>query len=382
MHQDHIRTALSRILQSPVRDELWDYLEEMAFVEEVEVGAEDINLLADRARQVIRAGGGGPMGAPAPRVLKKKDTNTQGQELSVLRPLALSLLIAQRANKDPMVRSFREEVLGGELLAYEDVERWVREQSEKDGPSSFWITMPANVDIEGVIRTKMPQGMSEDFKESFAEGIPWSPVPKGGLIDDNFELRYLEYGTPDKMWTRIQAIAAGGVLERLLTLTERLIDPVPSLESPTPSYPWTLGQAAVFVLAELAPFVDPIKYKVNDSPYLRGATRIVLDIDPTATPDEVAAKYRSVRDRILSRRPRTMSAKHLRLAMFAAERPDNETWDEKRHGWNRACPEPLYPGYNYGPEDRRNFHRHVVEACDRLLDPGFQTLSNESPARS
>ena len=69
-----------------------------------------------------------------------------------------------------------------------------------------------------------------------------------------------------------------------------------------------------------------------------------------------------------------MSVKHLRLAAFAAERPENETWDEKRRAWNRAYPEPLCPGYNYEPEDRRNFHRDVLESCDRILDPGFRTL--------
>ena len=69
-----------------------------------------------------------------------------------------------------------------------------------------------------------------------------------------------------------------------------------------------------------------------------------------------------------------MSEKHLRLAAFVAECPEDEPWDEKMRAWNRAYAEPDYHGYNYGPEHGRNFHRDASQACDRLLNPEYQTL--------
>ena len=373
-----VMDRLSQVLQAPVEDALWDYLIRKDCIQEVQVGrGRDINWLAGEARDVMEAGGGGARGKPAPRMLQETKPTDQGPELTTLRHQALSLLIAKRARNEPMVKAFREEVLGGELLAFGDIRRWMEEQGEKDGTEiSSWLTVPVAEDPEGVIMTELHAAPLEHQRgmERF------SPSPYSGTIDGFTSSRYLEYGMPGTMWSRFEFIKAGGVLDRLLTLTERLVEPLASLSSPSVPYPWTHAQGAVFVLTGLAPEVHSVKYRVRESVWLRGATRILLDIDPNTTPDEVARQYRSVRNKI-SNRPRTMDEKHLRLAAFAADRPESETWDAKLLAWNEAYPEPQYPDYNYAPEDRRNFYKHVSEACDRLLNPDFPPLWETDSSR-
>ena len=317
-----------------------------------------------------------PLGREAPKMLREKEPAPQGLEISALRSLALSRLIAKEASEEPMVRSFREEVLGGELVPFYDIRRWVRDQHDPN--PSGWLTVPITHDPEGVIRTEIRASAMEHLS-----GVSrWSPSLTGGTLDDLPRLRYLEYGTPGGAWSTIQPVVAGSVLDRLLTLAQRLIAPLVSLEFPTVPYPWTVAQATVFVLTGLAPEVSTVKYRVRESPYLSGATRILLDIDPSTTPNEVAQEYRSVRDKILSKRPRAMTEKHLRLAAFAAERPESETWDEKMRAWNQAYPEPQYTRYNYGPEDRRNFHKHVLDAWARLLYPEIRELREPDSNKS
>ena len=375
--EEQVREYLDHATGGAISDRLWALLKDDDRIMPVREGEEPLSELAEYVRRLKQAVSGNdlvPLGREPPKMLREKESQIPGLENSALRSLALSILIAKEASEEPMVKSFREGVLGGQLLAAYEVQSWVRDQQEY--VVSAWLTVPIIHDPEGVIKTEIrTSSMENQSGES-----RWSASPTEGTMDQLPRSRFLEYGIPGETWSTMQPVAAGSVLDRLLTLAERLVAPlIPLLDGTTVSgsmapYPWTIAQATLFVLTGLAPEVNAVKYRVRESPWLTGATRILLDIDPSTTPDEVAQEYRSVRSKILSKRPRSMTEKHLRLAAFAAERPESETWDEKMRAWNQAYPEPQNPHYNYGPEDRRNFHRDVLDAWARLLYPKFRGL--------
>jgi hypothetical protein len=164
---------------------------------------------------------------------------------------------------------------------------------------------------------------------------------------------------------RRQLAFPGGILERLWNVSDHLINP--HYSSKCPAFPWNKGQATLFILTGLYPQVRGVSSRVLDSPYLRGATRIVLTVDPAVSPAELAERYQEVRARVVSQRYRSLSTKHLLLAAFIAERPDEETWEQKRLEWNKQ-----YPQYRYGQVT--NFSRDASRAINHLLNPKYETV--------
>ena len=71
-----------------------------------------------------------------------------------------------------------------------------------------------------------------------------------------------------------------------------------------------------------------------------------------------------------------MSDKHLRIAAFVAERPEDEAWEKRMMAWNKAFPDTKFPGYRY--EHKSNFTRDAIQARNRLLHP----KSEDAPAES
>src|SRR5205823_643336 len=129
--------------------------------------------------------------------------------------------------------------------------------------------------------------------------------------------RFLKYGGGTDNWTQVVPTRIDGLLERLRNLSERLAK----------VYDWQEAQATLFVLTGAVPFISPIQATTimrRRSLYFN--QHIVLDIDPTVSPQEVAKCYRLNRKSIKARRTGNLSEKHLRLATFNAERPREETW--------------------------------------------------------
>jgi hypothetical protein len=98
----------------------------------------------------------------------------------------------------------------------------------------------------------------------------------------------------------------GGVLEHLRQISERLAR----------YYGWEPADAAVCVLSAAAPLVQAIRGEVQLKFPMAARSKIVLTIDATATPNEVAAAYAHVRRRQFGR-VRRPAAKHAQLAVFA-----------------------------------------------------------------
>lgn len=156
----------------------------------------------------------------------------------------------------------------------------------------------------------------------------------------------LAYSVPSDRWERCIPTAANGVLERLRQISEWLSE----------HYRWQEAQATIFVLTGRTPLVPPAEAKIERE-------AIVLTVDPSLTPRQVADYYRQFKKGILGgSRIKALSVKHLQLAAFAADRPSEEPWAKKMDAWNRSrkSPEERYTIASY-------FRRDCLQAQSRLL---------------
>jgi hypothetical protein len=214
----------------------------------------------------------------------------------------LAILWAKEAEADPDVVAFRKEVLRGRLLQVEDVEGWLEEHAKADGP---------------------------------------------GKSERGSQIQVLAYAIPADRWERCIPTAASRVLERLRQIVERLSE----------RYRWQEAQATIFVLTGRTPLVPPAEAKIERE-------AIVLTVDPSLTPRQVANYYRQFKKEILGGgRIKALSLKHLQLAAFAANRPNEEPWAKKMEAWNRSVPKE----WRY--ENGSYFKRDCLQAQRRLLAP-------------
>jgi hypothetical protein len=370
-----IRRQIELELGAPVSESIWGYLVDIGKIGAVEQGTQDIHWLAEELRKAQKAFGVPVQGEQAPHVepepapwresqrrlptiiLGPASNEAESRGDSPLRRDAISVLLASEAEKDPGVIAFRNKFLNGGTLRLAEVERWLKEQAQRDEGPRDWLAVPVVPDPQGTITTKVP----ERDAENYGSHIRWR-VAYEGEVSSCVESRYIAYGVPGDRWQRIQLIAPGGVLEKLWKLVKDL----------TSHYrPWTAGQAAMFVLTGLPPQVQVIEGRVEATPPLHAATRLVLTVDPAVTPQELAEAYSRMRAKVTPTRPRSLSIKHIRLALFSTEASDKDSWERKMQYWNDMYPEAQYPGYTYN--DRRLFRRDVLQARDRLLHPPYQT---------
>lgn len=105
-------------------------------------------------------------------------------------------------------------------------------------------------------------------------------------------------------------------------------------------------------------------------------SRIAMTIDPMASPREVMVAYSHQRQRVIGpgRKPKALSEKHLALAVFTAERADDD-WTELLAAWNKAAKDLAARNdqpsakWTYRSTDLGNFKRDAVLAQERLLYP-------------
>lgn len=337
--EKRIRSEVERELDSTLSDSAWDYLLDKGYVEDVLIEAETIQWLADEARQVLRAGGrpAGPPPQAAPMRSGRPDRSR-----NAVRVDAISVLLAGDARERKDAQTFREEVLADGLLSLEEVEDWIMQQAEKDGPHTRWL------------RVAIPKG----HKVSVARGY-LVPTPAISVSDDHpaqwAPPEYLTYGVTRDRWTRRIPVAEGEVLGRLYVLSRSLAH----------RYGWQESQATLFVLTDIPPLVIDLSAWVSFKSPFTSLSRINLTVDPALSPREVAEAYRKIRQGVVGSRFRDLSEKHTRLAVFAAERPEEETWKQRMKAWNEAHPQLKYTV-------ETNFARDCSQAQQRLLTPTYE----------
>lgn len=324
-----IRREIDLYLDNPLRDEEWKMLEEDTYIAGIFKGAVTTRHIADKVRQRRRV-----YEVRTSKALPQIRIESSG------RLKALSALVAQEVAKDEEVQAFRSEVLDNKLLILTQVETWLNEQAEKDGLPSWWLTI------------RVPESFVEEEIEY--QNSSWvSPlevkIPNFRVIN-GFEFRFLFYEVPDEPSVKKIPTCAGGVLDKLRKLCERL----------SKQYGWIEVQATTFVLTGEAPPITDITHSLKERE-LPSLTRIVLEIDPTLSPREVGEYYRKLRQEVLGARHRDMTDKHLQLAIFASTRLNDGTWAERMTEWNKTH------SSEWEYEDSVQFAHDCILARKRLL---------------
>ena len=334
-------------------DETWGHLREKGIVAKIQRGRFTIEQGADLVEKILRTAGRyverpkgdqprfvDPDGVLSDLAREKRKPSTRRERNPDLRQEALSCLLADVAAEDPGVVAFRQAHLGDELLAWERVEGWLKRQAEQDGPASTWL------------RALLP----DDHKLGIHRGQPY-PDPAMEISRNRpgvgFTRAALRYAAPDSRWTRTILIRQGGVLDQLRYLSERLAK----------RYNWLDAAATVFVLTGGIPAVDRILLQVRAHQEPSASSRIELVVDPTVKPAELAQFYADFRSKLVSKRHRTQSKKHLTLAIFSTTRPKGQTWKDQLRKWNKQ-----YGRLGrYRESDVANFGKDVRQARARLL---------------
>jgi hypothetical protein len=256
------------------------------------------------------------------------------------RRFALSRLLALEARDDPGVVDFRARHLGpGTLLDWEKIEEWISERARAQGDPSQYveIVLPAGVTLRPTL-----EGL-----------VAESSVPLSELrIEDGVRARFLKYGVPGGKYVKATAVTSGSVLDQLRRLTEKLAH----------DYSWKEDQATVFVLTGITPLMVGVRQETDVQTEHPAASRVTLVIDPVVSPQEVMESYSSLRQKVLEGTYRPLTEKHLKLAVFAAEKRPSAKWAEVMAAWNE-----VYPDYGYAEETI--FARDCTAAQNRLLNP-------------
>ena len=258
--------------------------------------------------------------------------------LAASRRLAVSLLLAREASRDEVVQAFRDKVLGGRLIRFEKLDRWIQEHWESDGPPTTWLEVP------------LSQGWK--LEPGTLTVKPSMRIGKNFPVEGAMKSRTLKYATSDSATQIVKPVAKGGILDQLRFASEycaRL-------------YGWQEGQATIFILTGRMPLITRCR-TTTQVRSIQATARITLEIDPSLSPKEVGEAYQAARKKIQGRR-RELSAKHITLAQFLAESPDGETHGARMKRWNRK-----YPKWKY--TQVTNFGRDIKTAERRLMNPGF-----------
>ncbi|GAA1778214.1 hypothetical protein GCM10009735_05370 [Actinomadura chokoriensis] len=337
MHEEEFRTRLRRRLGRRFNEGLWSYLQDRGFVEDaISVGGDrGLEVLEHEARTILEAAA--PTAEREKGAVSRPEGPTPGQE----RAWAVSQLVAVSARQDPDVVTFRRNYLGDDLMQWAEVESWIKAQAERDGGRTLDITCAM-----------------EAGRVTLEKGGGWLVDPPLARFQGKVSTRFLSYAVPDDDWRRIIPVAAGGVLDRLRVLADSLAS----------YYAWTSGQATTFVLTDLTPQVSTIRARDLGIKWRHGvshawARRIVLTIDPMASPEDVVRAFQDVRRREGLDRVRALSPKKARLAAFACAEHRDKPWADRLQLWNDEFPQWAY-------SHQSNFRRDALKARSRLLYPG------------
>ena len=243
-----------------------------------------------------------------------------------LRAEAVAQLVAVEARKTEPVIEFRARVLRGKLLAPDQVERWLGILARKQ-EAKPWVKVYVSA-------------------EEAEMGVV--PLGTGNVVTRGFDT--LDCGVPGSERVYRTLVSSKGVLGWLHWLSGWL----------SQRFLWEARHATMFILTDVPPPIMEVHYSVDSQRAVPALTRVVMTIDPTMNPREVANLYREVRLRYFGRRHRAMTSKHVELAKFWAAKGEDPAWKDLMTEWNK-----LHPRWAYKRE--QNFARDCDQARERLL---------------
>jgi len=255
------------------------------------------------------------------------------------RRYAVSRLLAIEAGRAAEVVAFRERYLGGGVLAWENLGAWIAGQAAAQGPPSQYveIVLPPGTTLKATLA-----GPGRRELDCAGRGAhrrrPQRQTP--------------EVRSPGGKWVQVAPVRAGSVLDELRRLSQRLAN----------DYSWKEDQATVFVLSGVTPLVAGIRLETSVQTEHPAASRVTLVIDPLLSPQAVLETYSELRHKVLEGSYRPLREKHLRLAVFAAERRPPAKWAEVMRAWNQENAGQRYSKVTV-------FARDCAAAQRRLLRP-------------
>ena len=140
-----IKKALAAYLHKPVREDIWELLIEDRYVQEVIDFPYEDSFERLKERYLFLDSRFPPTGRN-----QTARENTEREIPPDKRLITFAKITAIEAARHPDVISFRENVLGGQLLNPEDIKEWIEEQAKNDGKATTWIKiktlLPADAD--------------------------------------------------------------------------------------------------------------------------------------------------------------------------------------------------------------------------------------------
>ena len=200
-------------------------------------------------------------------------------------------------------------------------------------------------------------------------------IPAGGIDIHRhgpFEMsnEFVEYGVREQQWEARSAPCCGPALERLRGVARALSE----------AYWWSAASAATFILTDIPPLLPLATRRLRVNLDMPGVARLGLEVDLSYSPREVAELYRTERNLLLAKaRVRALSEKHMRLALFMADRDrgvdGDQSDDEARsymQAWNKANPKQRY-------RELGQFNRDWRAAQQRLIETAVVDVNALSP---
>jgi len=333
-------------------DETWEHLCDKGVVADIQRGRLTIEQGAARAEEILRRAGRyvqrsedepprfvDRAGVLSGLARSQRKPSLRRERHPDLRQEAVSLVMAEEAAAEPGVVAFRREYVGEGLLPWERVDSWIKRQAKRDGPASTWlqVLVPDDRKMRHGFGRHTPDRPIEISREQPAQGASWWA---------------LKYAFPDGS-PRAVHVRYGGVLDQLRYLSERLAK----------RYSWSETGAVLFVLTGACPLLGRVKVNVRAVDDPPACSRIELVVDPTVKPAELAERYVEARKKLVSKRHRTQSKKHLTLAIFSTMRPKGQKLKDQLREWNKQY------GHlgRYRESDVSNFGKDVRQARARLL---------------
>ncbi len=342
---EEVRLELKRAFGQEPHAGRWKYLLERGWVEEVVEGnhptAFDDLVDEYNALGLVNDPPTQP-GAPE-RESAKFDRKAFAQSPDRYYVVLSEILALETANR-AVVKSFRENHVGENVVAFEDIEEWITGKAHSDGPPAYWVKVPLD-----------------------SQNKPLAPIVPDFQVDRFLRpvtMERLEYATPRGMCT--QPLAFDGVLAYLRLVSRTLADILP----------WSPADAATFVVTGRIPIVEPIG--VDFIYGKRGFDRIVLTIDLRTHAKSVSRLYEDIRKYMASldliatgaipSRGRRLTDKHLELAkvgaMYIRGRKTTEPplWRDLLEEWNEKHPKD----WRYATDHLPNFIRDANAAYRKV----------------
>lgn len=339
-----MRKQVERALGRPLAEATWSQLVDLGFKDELEQGAATPEEVAARVRDFGDTWREGPPRVPA---LGESVAALPGGALLAKRARVISEYAAVAASADGALCHYRRRRLpNGQSIPEDAINGWVVAQYRSRLPTGWPVTGNPAVG-DGHYKANGEVRLDRRFKERHAV-LQWAEQSSRGD------------------WTAGRwPVPLNTPLARLVTLIQHLHD----------RWLWSEPEAFLFVVCGRTPQVPTIKGSATvrnwDLAEAFGRhdifSRVTIEVDPTVTPEQLAAWWRDVRRRILPGRYRPMTEKHLELARFSVGRDESTSWEEDRRAWNTAFPEWSF-------HDRGNFRQAVIEGRDRLVRVGFRSL--------